>query len=87
MNITSDNVKRGFEHIELIGALHFQKSPDEQMEAMSLVMESYGMDETARAVLMESLMTFVPMKLWRARGWVMMGFLAGLATADNAESD
>ena len=87
MQITADSVQRGFEHLEILGSLHFHKPPEEQMEAMTLVLESYGMNEEARNKLIESLTGFVPHKLWQARGWVLMGFLAGLASASYAEPD
>jgi hypothetical protein len=81
--VKENSVKDGFDHIETIAALHFHKPPQEQMEATSLVMESFGMDEEAKVALIKALDEFVPERLQQARGWVMMGFLAGLSAAQN----
>lgn len=83
MEVREDSVKRAFEHLEALSSLHFHKSPDEQTEAMVTVMESFGMDEETREVLRDHVAEFIPQE-GRARGWVLMGFLAGLSAAQNA---
>lgn len=84
MEVKEDAVKHAFTHLEDIASLHFHKPPEEQVEAMTLVMESFGMDEDAREKLIEELKEFVPKRMWHARGWLLMGFLAGLSAAQNA---
>lgn len=77
-------MKQGFDHMETLASLHFHKPAEENFEAMLLVLESLGMDEDARQQLNDCLIDFVPTKMWLARGWVMMGFMAGMLAAQNA---
>lgn len=81
--VKENEVAAGFEHIQTLAALHFHKPPEEQYESIGLVMESFGMDEEAKEALTQQLNEFVPERLRQARGWVMMGFLAGLSAAQN----
>lgn len=86
LEVTDSAVSKGFDHVDTLATLHYQKPSEEQMEAMTLVMESFGMNEEARDYLLTRLDTFVPERLAQARSWVIMGFLAGLSAAQNAES-
>lgn len=84
MEVRDDSVEHGFKHLETIAALHFHKPAEDQMEAMTTVMGSFGMDEEAITELIDQLAEFVPKRLWHARGWMLMGFVAGLSAAQNA---
>lgn len=85
VEVQGSAVAEGFKHLETIAALHFQRTPEEQMEAICLVLESFGMDEDARQQLQKTVYEFVPEdRRQTATGWVMMGFIAGLSTANHA---
>jgi hypothetical protein len=87
LTVDDSAVTLGWDHMETLAALHFQKPPEEQMEAITLVMESFGMDESAKEALLARMDGFVPASHKWARGWLIMGFLAGLSAAQNAESE
>lgn len=84
MEVKEESIEQGFNHLETLAQLHFHKSPMEQMEAMTNVMASFGMDERAIVTLSEKLTSLVPDSHWAARGWVLIGYVAGLSTAQNA---
>lgn len=84
MAVKDSAVAEGFKHLETIAALHFHRPPQEQMEAVTNVMASFGMDDEAIQTLVDNLGRIVPEEYWQARGWVMMGFIAGLSTAQNS---
>jgi hypothetical protein len=88
VEVQGSAVAEGFKHLETIASLHFHRSPEEQLEAIGLVLESYGLGEEAREQLLKTVMEFVPIERWQAVGWVVMGYMAGLATVQYAsESD
>jgi hypothetical protein len=81
-------IEYGFRHLDTISQLHHSKSPDEQLEAVSIVLESFGLDDESKSHLIQSVNDFVPEGRKTATGWVLMGFIAGLSCAQNAtESD
>lgn len=84
LEVTDSSVEHGFKHLETIASLHFHKPAEEQVEAVANVLESFGMDEEARAQLLESLSSFIPKNRIQASGWMMMGFMAGVSAAQNA---
>jgi hypothetical protein len=77
-------IEYGFRHLDTISQLHHSKSPDEQLEAVSIVLESFGLDSESREQLIRTVGEFVPEGRKSATGWVLMGFIAGLSTAQNA---
>lgn len=84
VDIQENAIEHGFRHLETIAQLHFDKPPAEQLEAVGLVLESFGLDEESRRQLIYSVDEFVPDERKSAVGWVIMGFIAGLSTAQNA---
>jgi hypothetical protein len=53
-------IEYGFRHLDTISQLHHSKSPDEQLEAVSIVLESFGLDDESKSHLIQSVNDFVP---------------------------
>lgn len=84
LDVKDNAVRSGFDHLETIANLHFHRTPEEQLEAIGNVLESFGMDEEARNQLLVSVVEFIPEERRNAVGWVIMGFVAGLSSAAHA---
>jgi len=84
VEIQENAIEHGFKHLETIAQLHHSKSAVEQLEAVTIVLESFGLDGESCEQLIRSVDEFVPEGRKSAQGWVLMGFIAGLSTAQNA---
>jgi hypothetical protein len=83
LDISDDNVDFGFSHLETIASIHYGKSPEEYKESIEALAEYFGMDDAAQMRMLARVGEFVPESKRDARSWVIIGFLIGLATAQN----
>ncbi|MDB5280840.1 MAG: hypothetical protein JWR61_5795 [Ferruginibacter sp.] len=83
LEISDENVEYGFSHLETIAAIHHGKSAVEYKDAITALAEYFGMDDAAQDTLLARVHTFVPESKASARTWVIIGFLIGMATAQN----
>lgn len=83
LSITDDNVGFGFKHLETIAEIHHGNSQEEYAEAITALAEYFGMAGNAQVKLLECVRDFVPESQADARSWVIIGFLIGMATAQN----
>lgn len=85
MHITDKHVSEAFEHFHVFAELHGGKPQAEQQEPLRAYREYVGMTDSGYEALDEHTRTFVPKALMdKARGWVAIGFLLGLDTAQRS---
>jgi hypothetical protein len=85
VKVTDEHIGRAFDQVETISSLHHGKPAMEQFNAVKAFQEYLGMTEEANARLHTRIESFVPEPLVAvASGWLVVGFMLGLAAAQNA---
>jgi hypothetical protein len=82
--IDSDSVDAAFSHLKEVALVHKGRMPDEVLEAIQLVMESFGVDEEAQTYVAHRISDYVPEKAV-GRGWMLLGVIIGLAMSNNSQ--
>ena len=86
MTLGEQEVERGFEHLRTIALLHYDKPIPEVIEALNLVLEGLGLDESGRDKLIERTRQLASDPA--AASWIVLGVIAALtAVQHGAESD
>lgn len=84
MIVSDEDIDKGFDHLETVTLLHYQKTHEEYWEAIKAFQEWLGMDEDARTALSERMKDFLPEGRKESIPYVIIGFMAGLSTAQYA---
>lgn len=85
MQVTDEDIERGFAHLETIANVHYGESATEYADALQALGEYLGMDEEAQRKLITRAHEFVPASRGAvARSWVIIGVLVGMAATQYA---
>jgi DNA mismatch repair protein MutH len=84
MTVESSHVTGAFDHLKMMANLHHDKKNEDIYTAMQTYGLFLGMTEDAFEELTEQVVSFVPQRMRRASGWIIVGYLLGLTSAQRA---
>jgi hypothetical protein len=85
MQLGEQEVEYGFTHLRHVALLHYDKSVEEVVEALNLVLEGLGVNEEGRALLVRNAEQISPDATSASR--IVLGYIAALAAVQHgAES-
>lgn len=84
MTLESSHVVEAFDHLKMMANLHHDKKTEDIYAAMQTYGLFLGMSEDAFDELTDQVVSFVPQRMSRASGWIIVGYLLGLTSAQRA---
>lgn len=80
VEITPDDIRDGFAHLNNFASIHYGTPPAESFQAIKTLAEYLGMDDEGVMELVSQAQNYVPETHLEAVRWVIMGVLIGMTT-------